>query len=297
MLMNDSQVQTLVEALPYLSKFKNKTIVVKYGGNAMLNDELKNKVLQDIVFLQCAGMRPVVVHGGGPEITRMLMQAGKKSEFVSGLRVTDAESVGIAEMALVGKINTDLVSRLNTLGGKAVGLNGKDATLIQAKKHLADVYENGEVNLVDIGYVGNVEKVNTELIEVLLDAGFIPVIAPTGVGAQGETYNINADSVAGEVAGALKAEKLLVLTDVRGIYSDYRDENSFISTLTFEKAQELIIRGKIDGGMIPKVRACITALSGGAKKTHIIDGRAEHTILMEILSDKGVGTEVVKELK
>ena len=297
MLMNDSQVQTLVEALPYLSKFKNKTIVVKYGGNAMLNDELKNKVLQDIVFLQCAGMRPVVVHGGGPEITRMLMQAGKKSEFVSGLRVTDAESVGIAEMALVGKINTDLVARLNTLGGKAVGLNGKDATFIQAKKHLADVYENGEVNLVDIGYVGNVEKVNTELIEVLLDAGFIPVIAPTGVGAQGETYNINADSVAGEVAGALKAEKLLVLTDVRGIYSDYRDENSFISTLTFEKAQELIIRGKIDGGMIPKVRACITALSGGAKKTHIIDGRAEHTILMEILSDKGVGTEVVKELK
>lgn len=297
MLMNDSQVQTLVEALPYLSKFKNKTIVVKYGGNAMLNDDLKNKVLQDIVFLQCAGMRPVVVHGGGPEITRMLMQAGKKSEFVSGLRVTDAESVGIAEMALVGKINTDLVARLNTLGGKAVGLNGKDATLIQAKKHLADVYENGEVNLVDIGYVGNVEKVNTELIDVLLNAGFIPVIAPTGVGAQGETYNINADSVAGEVAGALKAEKLLVLTDVRGIYSDYRDENSFISTLTFEKAQELIIRGKIDGGMIPKVRACITALSGGAKKTHIIDGRAEHTILMEILSDKGVGTEVVKELK
>ena len=297
MLMNDSQVQTLVEALPYLSKFKNKTIVVTYGGNAMLNDDLKNKVLQDIVFLQCAGMRPVVVHGGGPEITRMLMQAGKKSEFVSGLRVTDAESVGIAEMALVGKINTDLVARLNTLGGKAVGLNGKDATLIQAKKHLADVYENGEVNLVDIGYVGNVEKVNTELIDVLLNAGFIPVIAPTGVGAQGETYNINADSVAGEVAGALKAEKLLVLTDVRGIYSDYRDENSFISTLTFEKAQELIIRGKIDGGMIPKVRACITALSGGAKKTHIIDGRAEHTILMEILSDKGVGTEVVKELK
>ena len=297
MLMNDFQVQTLVEALPYLSKFKNKTIVVTYGGNAMLNDDLKNKVLQDIVFLQCAGMRPVVVHGGGPEITRMLMQAGKKSEFVSGLRVTDAESVGIAEMALVGKINTDLVARLNTLGGKAVGLNGKDATLIQAKKHLADVYENGEVNLVDIGYVGNVEKVNTELIDVLLNAGFIPVIAPTGVGAQGETYNINADSVAGEVAGALKAEKLLVLTDVRGIYSDYRDENSFISTLTFEKAQELIISGKIDGGMIHQVCACITALSGGAKKSHIIDGRAEHTILMEILSDKGVGTEVVKELK
>ena len=297
MIINDTQVQTLIEALPYLRDFKDKTIVVKYGGNAMLNDQIKNKVLQDIVFLQCAGMRPVVVHGGGPEITAMLMQAGKKSEFVSGLRVTDAESVGIAEMALVGKINTDLVARLNTLGGRAVGLNGKDANLVQAKKHLADVYENGEVNLVDIGYVGNVEHVNTELIEVLLANGFIPVIAPTGVGSSGETYNINADSVAGEIAGALKAEKLLVLTDVRGIYSDYRDENSFISTLTFEKAQELIIRGKIDGGMIPKVRACITALSGGAKKTHIIDGRAEHTILMEIFSDKGVGTEVVKEMK
>ena len=297
MIINDTQVQTLIEALPYLRDFKDKTIVVKYGGNAMLNDQIKNKVLQDIVFLQCAGMRPVVVHGGGPEITAMLMQAGKKSEFVSGLRVTDAESVGIAEMALVGKINTDLVARLNTLGGRAVGLNGKDANLVQAKKHLADVYENGEVNLVDIGYVGNVEHVNTDLIEVLLANGFIPVIAPTGVGSSGETYNINADSVAGEIAGALKAEKLLVLTDVRGIYSDYRDKNSFISTKTNKKAQELIIRGKIDGGMIPKVRACITALSGGAKKTHIIDGRAEHTILMEIFSDKGVGTEVVKELR
>ena len=292
--IDNKQVAILTEAIPYLREFKDKTIVVKYGGNAMLNDELKNKVLQDIVFLQSAGMRPVVVHGGGPEITRMLVQAGKKSTFVSGLRVTDAESVGIAEMALVGKINTDLVGRVNQLGGNAVGLNGKDAKLIQAKKHLADVYENGEVNLVDIGFVGNVEKINVGLINTLLDAGFIPVIAPTGVGEAGETYNINADSVAGEVAGALKAEKLLVLTDVKGIYSDYRDENSFISTLSFEKAQELIIRGKIDGGMIPKVRACITALSGGAKKTHIIDGRAEHSILMEIFSDEGVGTEVVK---
>ena len=196
-----------------------------------------------------------LLHGGGPEITAMLQKAGKQTQFISGLRVTDAESVGLAEMALVGKINTDLVARLNILGGNAVGLNGKDANLIQAKKHLADVYENGEVNLVDIGYVGNVEHINTALINVLLDNDFIPVIAPTGVGTNGETYNINADSVAGEIAGALQAEKLLVLTDVKGIYSDYRDENSFISTLTFEKAQELIVRGKIDGGMIPKVKA------------------------------------------
>ena len=295
MLIREEQINTLVEALPYLRDFKGKTVVVKYGGNAMLNDEIKNKVLQDIVFLRCAGLRPVVVHGGGPEITAMLQKAGKKTQFVSGLRVTDAESVELAEMVLVGKINTDLVVRLNLLGGRAVGLNGKDANLVQAKKHLADVYENGEVNLVDIGFVGNVEKINTELINILLDNDFIPVIAPTGVGVNGETYNINADSVAGEIAGALKAEKLLVLTDVRGIYSDYRDENSFISTLTFEKAQELIIRGNIDGGMIPKVKACITALSGGAHKTHVIDGREPHTILMEIFSDSGVGTEVVKE--
>ncbi len=295
MQIKGEQINTLVEALPYLRDFKGKTVVVKYGGNAMLNDDIKNKVLQDIVFLRCAGMRPIVVHGGGPEITAMLQKAGKQTQFISGLRVTDAESVGLAEMALVGKINTDLVARLNILGGNAVGLNGKDANLIQAKKHLADVYENGEVNLVDIGYVGNVEHINTALINVLLDNDFIPVIAPTGVGTNGETYNINADSVAGEIAGALQAEKLLVLTDVKGIYSDYRDENSFISTLTFEKAQELIVRGKIDGGMIPKVKACITALSGGAKKTHIIDGREEHSILLEIFSDEGVGTEVVKQ--
>ena len=260
----------------------------------MLNDELKNKVLQDILFLQYAGMRPVVVHGGGPEISRQLEQAGKKSEFVGGLRVTDAESAAIAEMALVGKINTDLVGRLNSLGGKAVGLNGKDAKLLQAKKYLADVYENGEVNLVDIGFVGSVQHVNTDLINCLLDGGYIPVIAPTGVGADGETYNINADVVAGDIAGALKAEKLLVLTDVRGIYSAYPDESSFISTLSFEKAHELMLKGSIDGGMIPKVRGCINALSGGAKKTHIIDGRAEHSILMELFSDTGVGTEVVK---
>ena len=240
-------------------------------------------------------MRPVVVHGGGPEINALMKMAGKKSVFVSGLRVTDAETVGIAEMALVGKVNTDLVARINQLGGSAVGLNGKDAKLIEAKKHLADVYQNGEVNLVDIGFVGSVERINTDLINLLLANNYIPVIAPTGVGPDGETYNINADSVAGDVAGALKAEKLLMLTDVRGIYEDYKDENSFISTLTFEKAQELIVHGSIDGGMIPKVKACITALSGGAKKTHIIDGRQEHSILEEIFSDKGVGTEVVKE--
>ena len=294
MVVNDSEIKTLLEALPYLAKFKGATVVVKYGGNAMLNDELKNAVLEDIVFLQHAGMRPVVVHGGGPEITQMLKQAGKKSEFIAGLRVTDAETVSIAETALVGKVNTDLVTRLNKIGGKAVGLNGKDAKLIQARKHLADVYENGEVNLIDIGFVGKVEKINTELVDLLMDNGYIPVIAPIGIGEKGETYNINADSAAGEIAGALKAEKMLMLTDVQGIYSDYKDESTFISTLTFDKAQELIIRGCIDGGMIPKVRACITALGAGCKKAHIIDGREPHSIILEVLSTEGVGTEVVK---
>lgn len=296
MVVNDNELKVLLEALPYLGEFKGSTVVVKYGGNAMLSDELKQAVLQDIVFLQLAGMRPVVVHGGGPAITKMLKQAGIKSEFIGGLRVTDAESVKLAEMALVGEINTDLVTRMNQIGGKAVGLNGKDAKLIQARKHLADVYENGEVNLVDIGFVGKVEKINTEIINLLLDNGYIPVIAPTGIGADGETYNINADSAAGEIAGALKAEKLLMLTDVKGIYSDYKDESTFISTLTFDKAQELIIRGSIDGGMIPKVRACITALGAGCKKAHIIDGRAPHSIILEILSQEGVGTEVVKNM-
>ncbi|MCQ2358456.1 MAG: acetylglutamate kinase [Phascolarctobacterium sp.] len=296
MIVNDSEIKVLLEALPYLGAFKGSTVVVKYGGNAMLSDELKDAVLQDIVFLQHAGMRPVVVHGGGPAITKMLKQAGIKSEFIGGLRVTDAESVKLAEMALVGEINTDLVTRMNQIGGKAVGLNGKDAKLIQARKHLADVYENGEVNLVDIGFVGKVEKINTEIINLLLDNGYIPVIAPTGIGADGETYNINADSAAGEIAGALKAEKLLMLTDVKGIYSDYKDESTFISTLTFDKAQELIIRGSIDGGMIPKVRACITALGAGCKKAHIIDGRAAHSIILEVLSHEGVGTEVVKNV-
>ena len=293
MLKNDD-IDTLVEALPYLRDFKGKTVVVKFGGQAMEDEKLKEKLLQDVIFLQCAGLRPVIVHGSGPEVGRMLARTGKKSAFVNGLRVTDAESVRLTEMVLVGRLNTDLVAKLNRLGGKAVGLNGRDAGLIVAKKHLADVYENGEVNLVDIGFVGRVESVNTDLLEVLLNAGYIPVIAPTGAGVSGETYNINADSVAGKIASALKAEKLIVLTDVKGIYADYQDENSFLSTLSFDKAQELIISGNIDGGMIPKVKACITALSGGARKAHIVDGRMDHAILAEIFSDEGVGTEVVR---
>ena len=284
----------LIETLPYMQDFYGKTVVIKYGGNAMINSELKNSVIQDITLLKYVGMRPIVVHGGGPEITSVLNKLGKKTEFVSGLRVTDAETVSIAEMVLVGKINTEIVNLLNRNGSKAVGLSGKDADLIMAKKHFAEVHENGKVSMVDIGFVGEVEKINTDILNTLLDSGYIPVIAPIGVGKSGESYNINADYVAGEVAGALGAEKLLMLTDVEGIYRDYKDKSSFISSLSLVEAQKMIAEGCIGGGMIPKVETCIKALEGGTGKTHIIDGRQPHSILLEIFTSSGIGTQVVK---
>lgn len=284
----------LIETLPYMQQFAGKTVVIKYGGNAMVNTELKNSVIQDITLLKYVGMRPVVVHGGGPEITKILNQLGKETQFVSGLRVTDAETVSIAEMVLVGKINTEIVSLLNRHGAKGVGLSGKDADLIVARKHFAEVYDNGEVNTVDIGFVGDVESINTDILNTLLDRGYTPVIAPIGVGKDNESYNINADYVAGEVAGALGAEKLIMLTDVEGIYGDYHDKSTFISTLSLAEAQQMIKEGRIGGGMIPKVETCIKALQGGTAKTHIIDGRQPHSILLEIFTAQGIGTQVVK---
>jgi len=284
----------LIETLPYMQDFYGKTVVIKYGGNAMINNELKNSVIQDITLLKYVGMRPIVVHGGGPEITSVLNKFGKKTEFISGLRVTDEETVSIAEMVLVGKINTEIVNLLNRHGSKAVGLSGKDANLILAKKHFAEVHENGRVSMVDIGFVGEVESINTNILNTLIDSGYIPVIAPIGVGKNGESYNINADYVAGEVAGALGAEKLIMLTDVEGIYRDYQDKSSFISSLSLEEAQQMIAQGSIGGGMIPKVETCIKALQGGTGKTHIIDGRQPHSILLEIFTSQGIGTQVVK---
>ena len=284
----------LIETLPYMQQFAGKTVVIKYGGNAMVNTELKNSVIQDITLLKYVGMRPVVVHGGGPEITRILNLFGKETEFISGLRVTDSETVSIAEMVLVGKINTEIVSLLNHHGAKAVGLSGKDADLIIAKKHFAEVHDNGEVNIVDIGFVGDVESINTDILNTLLDRGYTPVIAPIGVGKDNESYNINADYVAGEVAAALGAEKLIMLTDVEGIYRDYHDKSTFISTLSLADAQQMIKDGIIGGGMIPKVETCIKALQGGTAKTHIIDGRQPHSILLEIFTAQGIGTQVVR---
>lgn len=291
---NETKAGILIDALPYIQGFFGKTVVIKYGGNAMINEDLKKKVIQDIILMKYVGMKPVVVHGGGPDITSFLKKVGKETEFVSGLRVTDKETVTIAEMVLVGKINTDIVSLLNAQGVTAVGLSGKDGDLIKAKKHLAVVHENGVTKKVDIGFVGDVTKINTEVLNTLLDNGYIPVIAPIGVGKDNESFNINADYVAAEVAGALQAEKLLLLTDIEGIYADYHDKSSLISTLTRKEAQSMIEEGAIAGGMIPKVEACLRALEAGANKTHIIDGRQPHSLLLEVFTPEGIGTEVVK---
>lgn len=291
----EKRAGTLIEALPYIQEFYGKTIVIKYGGNAMINEELKQKVMEDVSLLKYVGMRPVIVHGGGPDITQFLKKVGKQSAFVSGLRVTDEETVEIAEMVLDGKVNSDIVNMLNCRGVKAVGLSGKDAGLIKASKKLATVYdEAGKQANVDIGYVGQVAAIDTSILDTLLDNGYIPVIAPIGVGDDGESYNINADYVAAEIAGALKAEKLLLLTDTEGVYKDFEDKDTFISTLTVAEAKDYIKTGIISGGMIPKIEACLKSIESGTNKVHIIDGRQPHSIILELLTSSGIGTQVIK---
>ena len=295
MLDAEKKAGTLIEALPYIQEFYGKTIVIKYGGNAMINEELKQKVMEDVSLLKYVGMRPVIVHGGGPDITQFLKKVGKQSAFVSGLRVTDEETVEIAEMVLDGKVNSDIVNMLNCRGVKAVGLSGKDAGLIKASKKLATVYdEAGKQANVDIGYVGQVAAIDTSILDTLLDNGYIPVIAPIGVGDDGESYNINADYVAAEIAGALKAEKLLLLTDTEGVYKDFEDKDTFISTLTVAEAKDYIKTGIIYGGMIPKIEACLKSIESGTNKVHIIDGRQPHSIILELLTSSGIGTQVIK---
>lgn len=285
----------LVEALPYFQKFSGKTIVIKYGGNAMVSEELKEKVMQDITLMKQVGIRPVIVHGGGPDITAFLNKVGKASKFVSGLRVTDAETMEIAGMVLIGKVNAEIVMRLNVCGSRAVGLSGVDAGLIRAVKKRAVVHENGETREVDIGHVGQVEWIDAAIINDNLDRGYIPVIAPVGAGEKGESYNINADYVASAIAGALQAEKLLLLTDVEGVYLDARDKSSFVSSLTEADAMAYIDDGTISGGMIPKVEACLSALCYGAHRASIIDGRLPHSLLLELFTPQGIGTEITKD--
>ena len=294
MYSDKDKAEILVDALPYIQEFSGTTVVIKYGGNAMVSDVLKENVMRDVALMKYVGIRPVIVHGGGPEITGFLKKVGKESSFVAGLRVTDEETVEIAEMVLDGKINSEIVNLLNQRGVRAVGLSGKDAGLIRARKKMATVYENDAAHEVDIGYVGAVENIDVSVIEDLLDHDYVPVIAPIGVGADGESYNINADYVAAEIAGALSAEKLLLLTDIEGIYKDFNDKSSFLSTIHLQEARDYIRDGIISGGMIPKVEACLMALERGAAKTHIIDGRLPHAIILEIFTSTGVGTQVVR---
>lgn len=294
MYSDKDKAEILVDALPYIQEFSGTTVVIKYGGNAMVSDVLKENVMRDVALMKYVGIRPVIVHGGGPEITGFLKKVGKESSFVAGLRVTDEETVEIAEMVLDGKINSEIVNLLNQRGVRAVGLSGKDAGLIRARKKMATVYENDAAHEVDIGFVGTVETIDVSVIEDLLDHGYVPVIAPIGVGMDGESYNINADYVAAEIAGALAAEKLLLLTDIEGIYKDFNDKSSFLSTIHLQEARDYIRDGIISGGMIPKVEACLTALERGAAKTHIIDGRLPHAIILEIFTSTGVGTQVVR---
>ena len=277
------KADVLVEALKYIREFYGKTIVIKYGGNAMTDESLKEKVILDIVLMKYVGMNPVVVHGGGPEISEVMEKMGKKAQFVKGLRVTDDETMEIVEMVL-GRLNKGIVALMNQHGAKAVGLSGKDGGLITVEKSMPDG--------VDIGFVGNVDRIDPGIINVLDEKGFIPVICSIGT-RNGETYNINADLVAGEIAAALKAEKLMMLTDVRGIMRNQNDVKSLISTLRISEIDSLIEKSIISGGMLPKVEACVIALRGGVKKTHIIDGRISHSLLLEIFTDSGIGTQII----
>lgn len=294
MVADAVKADILIEALPYIEDFHGKIVVIKYGGNAMINDELKEKVMQDIALMRFVGIHPVIVHGGGPEITGFLAKLGKKTDFVSGLRVTDAETVEVAEMVLDGKINSEIVKRMNRRGIRAVGLSGEDANLIRAKKKLATVYENERPKEVDIGYVGQVASINTDILETLIKHDYVPVIAPIGIGVDGENYNINADYVAAKVAGALQAERLILLTDVEGVYKDFNDKSSFLSMLTAKEARAYIHDGVIQGGMIPKIEACLSAIDDGVVKAHIIDGRLPHSLILEMFTAEGVGTQVVR---
>lgn len=278
-----TRVRILSEALPYIQQFAGRTIVIKYGGAAMKDSNLKEKVMRDIVFMSCVGIRPVVVHGGGPEINTWLDKLGIEPQFKNGLRVTDAATMDVVEMVLVGRVNKEIVSLINQAGGCAVGLCGKDGNLVKARP------EGQE----GIGFVGEVNSINIRLLESLVKAGHIPVISSVAADDNGQAYNINADTVAGELAAALGAEKLILLTDTAGILRDYHDPSTLIAKLDIQEARELIATGVVGGGMIPKVNCCVRSLAQGVKATHIIDGRIPHALLLEIFTDAGIGSMLV----
>ncbi|HEY9852659.1 MAG TPA: acetylglutamate kinase [Leptolyngbyaceae cyanobacterium] len=278
-----TRVRVLSEALPYIQQFAGKTVVVKYGGAAMKDSTLKDKVMRDVVFLSCVGLRPILVHGGGPEINSWLDKLGIEPQFKNGLRVTDAATMDVVEMVLVGRVNKEIVSLINQAGGSAVGLCGKDGNLIKARPQGQE----------GIGFVGEVSVVNIRLLESLVKEGYIPVVSSVAADETGQAYNINADTVAGEIAAALGAEKLILLTDTSGILKDYKDPSTLIAKLDIQEARNLISSGIVAGGMIPKVNCCVRSLAQGVKATHIIDGRIPHALLLEIFTDAGIGSMIV----
>lgn len=275
------KAEVLIEALPYIQKFNRKVIVVKYGGSAMTDEELKRNVIKDVTLLKLVGFKPIVVHGGGKEISRWVGKVGKEAQFVNGLRVTDEETMEIAEMVL-SKVNKSLVTMVEELGVKAVGISGKDGGLLKVDKRYAD----GE----DIGFVGEIREVNTKIIEDLLDKDFLPIIAPIGLDDNFDTYNINADDAACAIAKAMHADKLAFLTDIEGVYVDPEDKESFISRLTVSEAEKMIADGHIGGGMLPKLKNCTDAIESGVNRVHILDGRKPHSLLLEVFTNKGIGT-------
>ena len=285
-----AKADVLIEAIPYIRKFAGTTVVVKYGGSAMVDEKLKKSVIKDIALLKYIGLKPVVVHGGGKEITALLDRLGKETQFVDGLRVTDAETAGVAEMVLSGSIGKSLVENLESVGVEACGINGKDGHTLQARKK---VDEKGS----DLGFVGEIEKVDIHLIETLLEAGYVPVISPVGVDSYSQTYNINADYAASAIAGALNAQKLVFLTDVEGILRDKDDPSTIIRRMSAQEAIDMIADGTINGGMIPKVECCLDALRKGVRTVHVLDGRLPHSMLLEIFTADGIGTMVTPEVR
>jgi acetylglutamate kinase len=285
------KANTLMEALPYIRRFSGKTVVIKYGGHAMADEALKKSFALDVILLKYIGINPVVVHGGGPQINETLKRYGIVSEFVKGMRVTDAATMGVVEMVLTGQVNKEVVGYINQHGGRSVGLSGKDGGLLLCEKLIEEIKRaDGTLEKVDIGFVGDVVKVDAAILETLEKGGFIPVIAPVGVGVAGESYNVNADLVAGKVAAALKAEKLILLTDVSGVKDR---QGTLLSSIAMSDVPELIDNNTITGGMIPKVTCCTNALTDGVHKAHIVDGRVEHAILLEIFTNIGIGTEIL----
>ena len=281
------RMHVLTEALPYIRKWQNRTVVVKYGGAAMDDPVLRNSVAKDLALLHYVGIRVVVVHGGGPQVTDMMRRLGLEAKFVGGLRVTDEPTMEVAQMVLVGLVNKELVSLIQRHGGKAVGLSGQDAGLLQARKLCC---EEG-----DLGCVGDIVHINTGVVDTLGDAGYVVVISTIGIGGEGESYNINADTAAGAIATALKAEKLIVLSDIPGLLADVNDESTLISELTPAQAQKLVEEGKVSKGMIPKLEACLAAIAGGVPRAHMIDGRLPHAMLIELFTDAGIGTMIAEE--